>query len=218
MTERPILFNGAMVRAILDGSKTQTRRPVKVQPGDVLWGSNGLEWSWLSNTDGGTPADFVRCPFGVPGDRLWVRETWAPDPRAPGVPCVAVHRATDEVALNAALAAPDRWHPSIHMPRWASRITLEVTDVRVERVQDITEEDAQAEGARRFDSVHDTNPYGLGPRWSMETPTSTAQCMGTARMAFANLWERINGTGGWSANPWVWAISFRRVDAQGGAA
>ena len=97
------------------------------------------------------------------------------------------------------------------MPRLASRITLEVTGVRVQRLHAITEEDAQAEGARRFDGLPSTHPYGLDARWSMETPESTRECLGTARLAFGNLWNRLNGQGAWEANPWVWVVEFRKV-------
>ena len=186
-----------MVRALLDGKKTQTRRLIKVQPGNVLWGSNGLEWSWLSEHD--DPPQFIRCPFGVPGDHLWVKET---------------HQAhwTSEVepARNFVQSQGDRWtvrycatddvidihneekgtvgptcRPSIFMPRWASRITLEVTEVRVQRLHDISQDDAEAEGIT----------------CTKAPPIPT----------YAHLWNEINGAGAWAKNPWVWAISFKRV-------
>ena len=214
--ERPILFSGAMVRALLDGTKAQTRRIVKGASSVMLHHVGGVD----------VTAEEVRrrfrCPYGVVGDRLWVCETWClahdewahNEPPADGRPSSpegegVYYRATEPECETPEGRSP--WRPSIHMPRWASRITLEVTDVRVQRLQDISEEDARAEGARRFDDIPDVSPYGTGPRWSMESPTSTAQCLGSPQMAFANLWNRINGEGAWDANPWVWAISFKRV-------
>ncbi|MCA3380202.1 MAG: hypothetical protein ING08_08155 [Roseomonas sp.] len=211
MTERPILFSGEMVRAILDGRKTQTRRKMKVQPppdarvtvehytsivtdrryGDMKPGKKVFGALW----DGGECG--LPCPYGQPGDHLWVRESGA---WRDGVVAFA---ATDLV-----LPLGQKWKPSIHMPRWASRITLRITDIRVERLQDISEEDARAEGARRFDDLPSMHPYGQDARWSMDVPTTTDQCLGTARFSFAHFWNSINGPGAWEANPWVWAISF----------
>jgi hypothetical protein len=201
MKERPILFSGPMVRAILDGRKTQTRRAVKhpyardidaFAPCEVPG-----EWR-IGVMEAGVTADMgcMRCPFGEPGDRLWVRETWA---LAPGV-----HRGHDwRDALFAAdgLTQVDRWRPSIHMPRWASRITLEVTGVRVERLQAITEEDARAEGA-----AHRISPGGdlAGAFDVCETPINY-------RVHFRDLWRDINGPDAWDANPWVWVVAFKRV-------
>lgn len=182
-----MLFSGPMVRALLDGTKTQTRRAVKPQP------------FWVNLGDG-QPNPTPLCPFGVVGDRLWVRETWAPDPRAPEVDGVAVYRATDEVMLNAHGARVDRWRPSIHMTRWASRITLEVTEVRVQRLRDISEEDALAEGVGLLlaDEMGDA-------RRAMTEAIAKSRVDG-----FRLLWESINGPGSWDANPWVWALTFQR--------
>lgn len=187
--ERPILFSGAMVRAILDGKKTQTRRVVKPQPpADWVpspWPYDGAAWSDR------------RCPYGAPGDRLWVRETWAPispdEERRPIRECRIEYRADTSAARPGGWDEdtddPEaaRWRPSIHMPRWASRLTLEVTGVRVERVQDISEDDARAEGVY---------PYADNPR-----------------RFFQELWNSINGARGygWNSNPWVWVVEFRRV-------
>lgn len=172
--ERPILFNGPMVRAVVNGTKGQTRRMVKERPGlaSVL--------------------DIVacgRCPYGEIGDRLWARETWAPRSNLTLAKIQRpFYRATDGVGD---MKNPSRWRPSIHMPRWASRISLEITDVRVQRLNDINDEDAFAEGVDRcgHDGYH----------------TDQGRC------AFRSLWESINGVGSWDANPWVWAISFKRV-------
>lgn len=233
MKERPILFSAPMVRAILDGRKTQTRRICKAQPpADALWGSNGAEWMWLEDRD--DVADrVIRCPYGVVGDRLWVRETWAPDPRAPMVDGVAVYRATDAVTLSAHGARVERWYPSIHMPRWASRIALEVTGVRVERLNDISEADALAEGVEPSLSPpgfsvmvedggcfwqHADNPRGvpavgdeaMGQRVVHVQPTP-AKALTTAKERFTGLWLSINGAGSWAATPWVWVIEFKAV-------
>ena len=216
MTERPILFSAEMVRAILAGRKTQTRRVMKVQPypdsivtvehyhqtvidrhGDMQPGPEVFGAHWDDGEYG------ARCPYGAPGDLLWVRETWR------------VHKSYD--VLNAArvygamggdvaycvdyLATPrneDFWgrgRPSIHMPRWASRITLRITDVRVERLQAISEDDARAEGC----------PYP--PEWAGRFMDRDE----TAKTWFKSIWNTINGPGAWDANPWVWAISFERV-------
>ena len=186
--ERPILMSGPLVTATLQGRKVETRRPAKDR--DRLAG---------------------RRPYGQPGDRLWVRETWAPDPRAPEVDGVAVYRATDEVTLNANGARVDRWRPSIHMPRWASRLTLDIVEVRCERLYDIDDTGAVREGARRFADIPDPHPYKQGPRWSMDEPETTRQCLGSARMAFANVWIRLYGVDAWDANPWVWVVRWSPV-------
>ncbi|MCL7686176.1 hypothetical protein M8363_06410 [Klebsiella quasivariicola] len=254
MKERGMIFNGEMVRAILDGRKTQTRRIMKLQPkpsksrpGDFWFSSKKLE-SMVHVSDlapGNSPiADyhlFIQehcCPFGAVGDRIWVRETWA-DVNLDGAPAVA-YRADDEVydlMENESLLDEDgafnyqdtrvskyqfsawhsdlisgiegNWRPSIHMPRWASRILLEITDVRVERLNAISEEDAEAEGIDMealydsqdcYDCIADHNMTGR--------PTVTG--------AFKYLWESIYGEEGWKSNPWVWVIEFNRVE--GGAA
>jgi hypothetical protein len=210
--ERPVLFSAAMVRALLDGRKTQTRRIVKPQP----------QWVYADvvpvKTPDADPKGEIRCPYGMRGDRLWVRETWLELDRDhyndPGLPRGHLSTRYGSPRRNgcAYRAETDRegdeirkqygyhWRPSIHMPRWASRLLLEVTDVRVERLQDISEADAIAEG------VSYTGPYphalasGFLPR-----PDDLA------RREFRRLWESINGAGLWDANPWVWVVSFRRV-------
>ncbi len=188
MKERPILFNAPMVRALLANTKTQTRRIVKARDLEWMDVHQGLR----------EPDNAERCPYGQPGDRLWVRETFGHFERnenfAPG--CDVFYRADGESL------AVEPWRPSIHMPRWASRITLEITSVRVERLQEISIEDAKAEGA-------------WGPDDSIVQ--KVADYFGTdifsanPRKAFQMLWESINGPDSWAANPWVWAIEFRRV-------
>lgn len=199
MNERPILFSASMVRAVLADNKRQTRRVVKPQPS-----SDDIDNAGDGETiiDMATGRD-IRCPYGAPGDRLWVRECWTHDAdsldecraafedASPGIGYGPYYRATE--------VAPDtlRWKPSIFMPRWASRITLEVTEVRVQRLQEITEDDARAEGAWTADCVS-----AVG-----------AALFGTHRGGFSELWDRINGRDGrrWTDNPFVWAITFKRL-------
>lgn len=182
MRERPILFSGPMVRAILAGTKTQTRRVVKPQPAGE-WASPGRS----------------SCPYGRPGDRLWVRETFGHFERSEGFkPGCAVFYRADGNCLKL-----EPWRPSIHMPRWACRLVLEISAIRMERLQAISEADAIAEGA----SFHD----GLGvghSGWRHDFGDVHA----TARDAFARLWRDLNGPDSWSANPWVWVVEFMRAD------
>lgn len=213
MRERPIIFSAPMVRAILSGAKTQTRRAVKPQP-PAGWDRNcwfsAPVWGWTAEAVPAQTWHKVRCPFGQPGDRLWVRETWQAihvsiDPEtgygddvqaAPSTPkdsCngwwSVVHAATDPQASEHRDDRGFAWRPSIHMPRWASRILLEVVRVRVERLQAINEVDAIAEGADPV--IGDHQPYRAG---------------------FMRLWESINGPGSWDANPWVWVIEFKKLE------
>jgi hypothetical protein len=223
MRERGILFSAPMVRAILSGAKTQTRRVVRPQPSSQPFLSTveAGRWHWCDGVRSTGPGIFdpsAKCPFGARDDRLWVRETF-----------VRVH---DEVLYRADLMPEQRqeerevlriaksdypWRPAIYMPRWASRLTLEVTDLRVERVADISEQDARAEGAlAAISEIDDPRASDrTAERWALWTlRTDPGSCVGTARGAFASLWERINGKRpgcAWSDNPWVWAISFRRI-------
>lgn len=195
MKDRPILFSAPMICAILAGTKTQTRRALKL-PRRCSWyaGLGGESEGWVQDDE--CPAWWhvgeQRCPYGKPGDRLWVRETWAYHTHAIGSVTDAdgpwVYAADGERALRSRLC--DRWRPSIHMPRAASRITLEITDVRVDRLRDIGEADAADEGVI----------------WEQGQ---------TAVHAFETLWESINGPGSWDQNPWVWIIEFKRLE--GGA-
>ncbi len=204
MNERPIIFSGPMVRAILAGRKTQTRRAVKPMGRDdafVLLGHDDGWWPYRSDdgessvTDDGNETPHS-CPYGCPGDRLWVRETW----RVPG----SVPRSDDPVRPGMRIeyradcdAATDGfvWRPSIFMPRWASRLTLEVTGIRVERLQDISEADAQAEGML------------CAPRgWCSDEgqPVSIS-----ARRAYEDLWYSIHGA--W-LDCWVWVVEFKKLN------
>lgn len=224
--ERPILFSAAMVKAILDGSKTQTRRAVKGNPVDMVRLMHKV--AALDGYD--EPTGFygfcpsprvirkhVRCPYGQPGDRLWVRETWGytghgvwtiGDARMASGNGKAVYRADGDAGVGG-------WFPSIHMPREFSRISLRVTDVRVERLHDISEADAKAEGVEIDEET--------GAYWGAEgggvMPGATSR-YSRATLAFADIWRSINGEASWVANPWVWAVSFtveKSADARAAA-
>lgn len=265
--ERPILFSGPMVRAILGGRKTQMRRIVKPQPegepyttqewarnlasargiclrsrptdqeikdkGDRLSG-----WLFPFEKDNGIRYG-ITCPFGRAGGRLWVRETLNLN--------VVLDTKTGEQSVHAYYAATGRsggsfpWEgddtretiPSIHMPRWASRITLEITGVRVERLQDINEADARSEGVEPLfteveiemapDCYMEPMPYknylwhgNIGRSITAKQSDEWAYQFSDYKSAldsFSSLWESINGPGSWDANPWVWVIEFRRVNA-----
>lgn len=194
-TSRPIIFSAPMIRAILDGRKTQTRRIVKYIP---AFGYPN-EWCKKINTESfnqivGDYTDY--CPYGKPGDKLWVRETFCAD----FLPFIYRATATSENYGKEKI----KWRPSIHMPRIYSRITLEIVSVRVERLQDISEADAIAEGveSRRIrigNSVHSNLEYQMN-----------------ARLPFIELWNSINGKKegcSWEASPFVWVVEFKRVEA-----
>lgn len=206
MKERGMIFNGEMVRAILDGRKTQTRRTVKPQPDEdgLAKVTNG---PWVDTSERN-----YRCPFGAAGDRIWVRETWAE--AGASAPDLKLYRANypehvPSIYENVPLDEEIRWTPSIHMPRTASRILLEITDVRVERLNAISEEDAEAEGID-MEALYDSQDcYDCIANHNMTgRPTVTG--------AFKYLWESIYGEEGWKSNPWVWVIEFKRIE--GGAA
>ena len=213
MKERPILFSAPMVRALLAGQKTQTRRMVKCRyPWEIQEDDDGKLWPWHPDyVTGGEWDGWVDCPYGQPGDRLWVRETFSPD-FANHYPFDQFWYAADndrqlEIEIlngvrgifspESNVHVPFRWRPSIHMPRAASRILLEIVSVRVERLQDISEADALAEGVKSCEAELDTvgNWYCHEELYSM-------------------LWTKINGWEGyssWNANPWVWVVEFRRI-------
>ncbi|HBS3080357.1 MULTISPECIES: ASCH domain-containing protein [Klebsiella pneumoniae complex] len=212
ITERGMIFNAEMVRAILDGRKTQTRRPIKWKQTrftEIGEREDGSKWPWSEDAE--HAFDFWHpCPFGSVGDRIWVRETfqgplfdfdlmdsYCKDStpfeksefcvyKADGVPAPEFYDADDELHCC--------WRPSIHMPRWASRILLEITDVRVERLKSISDRDALREGCNAADM-------------------KSGDCVADV---FARLWASIYGSDSWNANPWVWVIEFKRVE--GGAA
>ena len=215
---KPIIFSGAMVRAILEGRKTQTRRVMRPQPpdwaGDLFPLSAG-RWRARHPSTIGRPSaasPVFRCPYGIPGDFLWMRECWAASQRLDRLPphklefltanrdfpkSTVYYRADSYDGVN---PLRGKWRPSIFMPRWASRITLEVTDVKAERVQAITPDDALAEGcpdnALHAEHRGAVPPHRIGPvAW------------------FAELWDSINAKRGfgWDANPWVWVVEFKEV-------
>lgn len=228
MKERGMIFNGEMTRAILDGRKTQTRRIMKVQPENselglrrVVESKNGIDdgkyfWSQSDATGLKSRSKPFACPFGTVGDRIWVREAFRVHSRATDV-ATLVYKASERnswteqthrlpVAVCNKPATPEKWTPSLHMPRWASRILLEITDVRVERLNTISEEDARAEG------IIDGGCLNCGE----PEPCGCANPEPDATDAFAYLWQSIYGQENWNANPWVWVIEFKRVE--GGAA
>ncbi len=196
MKERPILFSAPMVRALLDGSKTQTRRivkpqPVMYEPGQCVGVSDMIN-------------DSLVCPYGQPGNRLWVRETHRPIwSQTPGYLINVDYRADPREKwerLGDQIGMPTKWTPSIHMRREYSRILLEIVSVRVERLNEIGVEEIQAEGVQ-----------------TTQEAIMVDGCR--ARVVdFANLWESINGAGSWAANPWVWVVEFRRLEADRTAA
>lgn len=232
MKDRPILFSAPMVRALLAGTKTQTRRVAPISDLTITPQSNGMvTWNvrfskptkgvLVSHSGGKLTDEQARRiiasefnPYGQPGDRLWVRETYAIVPRT-------AYRCSDGVQQT---LRPDddhdaaiyregwsrsrggfRWRPSIHMPRWASRITLEIISVRVERLQDISEADAIAEGMHADAGCRKDDDAAAFHRIGAVRGDSFP----IAR--YAALWESINGPGSWDANPWVWVVEFKRM-------
>jgi hypothetical protein len=213
MRERPILFSGPVVRAILEGRKTQTRRVVKPQPMQPdkwgIWGSESEPsegYYILIHEEGGegagsnvahqSPEWVPRCPYGVPGDGLWVRETWhdymgEETLYRADFPIIQHDEDGEDLSLRAEYF---KWRPSIFMPRAFSRITLEITGVRAERLRDITEEDAIAEGCAG----------GMHGSQSLDDLVDPLD-------EYRDLWNTINGkTYPWESNPWVWVIEFKK--------
>lgn len=220
MTERPILFSGSMVRAILSGAKSQTRRAIKLPHMNPL---GQWEATTFGGPDGGRTRDGKTVPLrtaiwhtrtgdGIAarwalGDRLWVREAWRTSKVADELkPSLLVGGGYSPVWYEAQAEVPfhpsefGKLRPSMFMPRWASRITLEITGVRVDRLQDISEADAIAEGIRETDDGY----YSL---YNQRDTDSTY----SPRASYRALWESINGPNSWDANPWVWAIEFKRI-------
>lgn len=191
MKERPIIMTAESVRAILAGRKTQTRRVVRPQP---TYGAVRHAGTWMyALPDGASPAGPLRNPYGEAGDRLWVRETWMCDEYG------RRHRSAGMVRYRADAESMGAWRSPRFMPRWASRIALRVTGVRVERLWDITEADALAEGVE---------PDPLG-RWY-------GSGYNTAVYAYEAEWDRINGKRApWASNCWVWAIEFTKEAPDG---
>jgi len=233
MKERPIIFKPEMVRAILEGRKTQTRRiatkdtscsKIKWVDGAETFPNGRPYTGWIKEC--GAVLDIpIKCPYGVPGDRLWVRETWGvgtrPDPSQgwrDGIEYKADEAYIDEIESLPIyeVETPEgvelcdyqksgKWTPSIHMFRWASRINLEVTNVRVERVQDISDRDCEAEG------IHASKPYGGYAGTSYNFPGFNGRLQ--AAVLYMDIWESINGKKHpWDNNPWVWVVEFKEVE------
>ena len=223
--EHPIIFSGSMIRAILDGSKSQTRRVISPQPVDEDECGPYIQVPEVTDWGCGETLTFmgrkhIKCPYGVPGDTLWVRET----ARVVGAFVPSVENILLEYRADGGLARPrwlntvaqtrwlvrnheGRWMPSIHMPRWASRISLTVKDVRVERVQDITADDCINEGIEAV--TQDAYEYDCDG-----APNNKYQVLDEDAMleSFQELWDSINGKRGygWASNPWVWVVEFER--------
>jgi len=198
MTERPINFNVEMIRSILEGRKSVTRRPVKNQVGDSVNCGDGC-YIPLPTCERVAHLHLNSilslCPFGVPGDRLWVREVWAYNGC---LNCGTPHYQASEPDYAQKSMMSDGWKSPVTMPRWASRITLEVTGVRVERVQDISEDDAKREGIK-ISGGWDAGETEYGINY---------------RGPFSHVWNSIYAAKGlgWDANPWVWVVEFTRVE------
>jgi hypothetical protein len=221
MKERPILFSGAMVRAILSDSKTQTRRVVtKADHGSHVSAVTQRGQYWQHEFDGGSRNSGllevvnIKCPYGEPGDHLYVRETWIQTEdgsyayKATDAQNSEVQRCFSELGL--------KWKPSIFMPRKVSRITLEVASIRVERLQAISEEDAIAEGLTALSKDGQTVKYGIPDRDGLpgndDDGWQWSQWCADPRRAYADLWDSINGkTYPWDSNPWVWVVQFKRI-------
>ena len=241
MKERPIIFSAPMVRAILAGTKTQTRRVAPIEtlniarhPGAMVsWSvyfSRAMKGVLSSHSGGRFSERQARSliasqfnPYGRPGDRLWVREAWqahfedevpSDRPRGPrhtmGIPAQPERKSFVFYRADGPLLHPDgypsSWYPSIHMPRKYSRITLEITSVRVERLQDISEADAAAEG--------------VTPKWEPGCSGRLMEALGgfsfrPAASAYADFCESLHGPGSWDANPWVWVVEFKRINQTG---
>ena len=201
--ERPILFNGEMIRAVLDGKKTQTRRVIKPQPRFLksLWFWTLSKYNSMGIPESPDKVALAKCPYGKVGDRLWVRETFYSD--VTQAQYEDVYGGTG-IFYKATEIEPDifRWKPSIFMPRWASRITLEVVSVRVERVQDGSPDDYKAEGL-----------YQSGWNGCWQVSKTDKKQHRRPMGAFKTLWNSINDKRGfgWDENPFVWVVEFKRV-------
>lgn len=231
MKEHPILFSTEMVRAILSGRKTMTRRILKPQPwyGSHIPGGPHFIWppgsgqrfnaktsengNWYVMQEDFQPRFSKLCPYGKVGDELWVKETWGIDAWLNGNPVYCYkadnvnHRPESFVEDEFGAMKQSGWKPSIHMPRAACRIFLEITDIRVERLQDISEEDAIAEGVDTRCYYEGGHIYELPSRGTVNLYNASL------RTGFHALWNKINGEESWNSNPWVWVISFRRIES-----
>lgn len=223
--ERPILFSAQMVNAVLDGTKTMTRRVVKLKLNDdghfLHAGNHDLahkqiievreqngRWFGLS---GYTTLASAVCPYGKIGDRLWVRESWRTNSIYDNdKPSLIPDSAPIEYLANTISGdMAGKIRPSIFMPRWASRIDLEITGIRVERLQDISDENAKAEG------IAPTPGRDIVDRWLVKNPKGSLSEYSSTQYpvdAYKSLWQSINGPCSWDANPWVWVIEFKHIN------
>jgi hypothetical protein len=207
MKERPILFSAEMVRAVLEPRKTQTRRIIKPQFDKLIQkGTHGAHIAIEVQPGYG----FIKCPYGKPGDRLWVREAWHTykcldhqPPRMTGTKSAFWYSADNGTKnmFGAKAEIKGKKRPSIHMPRWASRINLEIIDIRVERVQDISHEDAISEGVSF-----------LNNRCTIIKPCRDRHQLTAMQHAFYYIWELLHGPDAWERNDWVWVVEFKSVD------
>lgn len=226
MKERPILFSGEMVRAILEGRKSQTRRVLKPQPLDVSCDDGLIAACWSERE---SPCySPITCPYGQPGARLWVKETWSTsvycDDRKPsdtekpghgyGWPVwysadgTVNNRSRAKLIGGPGFTTKGKLRPSIFMPRWASRITLEITKVRVERLNEISTKDCIAEG---IESSLPSPGCAFVYKDYLDCATDVFEWFSDPRDSYRSLWESINGRGSWENNPWVWVIEFKRI-------
>jgi hypothetical protein len=209
----PIIMSAPMVHALLEGHKTQTRRIIKPQPvspgEDAYFDAydGGPQWNWWTPDNRQYLTQIINCPYGKSGDLLWAREMWKG-------PTSVLFRSSFDLSKGPPAPKcfykadvqgdspyqPANWKSSIHMPRWASRLTLELTDVRVERLQDISEDDAKAEGLKQWEHRNDL-AYGYDG--------GAPHGYGSPRGAFHALWESIHGVDSWNENLWVWVLTFR---------
>ena len=203
--EKPILFNGDMVRAILAGRKTQTRRPVKIDMANAFDPPRGKDdvysgYPLFEDGEGTWHKAVDCCPFGQVGDRLWVRETWAE--WQPGSPVFKADGS--DITGHKSDHLVSSWRPSIHVPRWACRIILEITNIRVERVHDISEDDAIADGG--LEAMIEDHVWHI--------PGTDSKTTRDPKYAFEHVWDSIYSARGlgWDVNPWVWVVEFKKVN------
>jgi hypothetical protein len=206
MKERPILFSGPMVQAIKRGQKSQTRRVVKL-PKDFFLADRKPNWLkdiarqvWPAQR--GLDIRWLKCPYGQVGDKLWVRECFSYTNDVVGQTNAAIWYWADGNPTDGNWTKPK---PSIHMPRWASRITLEIVSVRVERLNLIVRDDVLAEGIERHTKDGELYKYGIDNLWPWKDWENTHV------RAYKKLWESINGPQSWEVNPWVWVVEFKRL-------
>lgn len=207
MKERPLRCKGWEVRAILAGRKTQMRRVVKIPVFHPLLDRH-IEWYDLSRIINELPKC---CPYGQPGERLWCKETYAAANSGFHESSYVAYKADRMFDGCKPGDISWKWQPSIHMPRWASRITLEITGVRVERLNDISEEDAIAEGIDKRESPW--NQLFWKAYHPVPHPSGNGNIVGftSPKRSFQTLWESTNGPKSWNRNDWVWAIEFKHL-------